>query len=147
MRPSLRRLPLPDMSKVPWSPVRRNPAAGQSSPTISVNVKLVNVFASVADADGAPYGGLQKEDFRIYEDGVEQKLSIFERESGLPLSIAMALDTSMSTRKDLPLEVASARKFAHNLLRPVDSISLYEFSTYVSQALPYTNDERRLDAL
>ncbi len=66
--------------------------------------------------------GLKKEDFRIYEDGIEQKLAVFERESGLPLSIAMALDTSMSTRKDLPLEVASARKFAHTMLRPVDSI-------------------------
>jgi Ca-activated chloride channel family protein len=137
---------IPDMSKVPWFPVRRNPAPAQSSPTISVNVKLVNVFASVADGGGAPYAGLRKEDFRIYEDGVEQKLSIFERESGLPLSIAMALDTSLSTRKDLALETASARKFAHVILRPVDSISLYEFSTYVSQALPYTNDERRLDA-
>ncbi|MGA3126304.1 MAG: VWA domain-containing protein [Candidatus Korobacteraceae bacterium] len=138
----------PDMSKVPWSPVRRNPAPAQSpqpSATISVNVKLVNVFASVVDADGAPYAALQKEDFLIYEDGIEQKLSVFERESGLPLSVAIALDTSMSTRKDLPLEIASARKFVHTLLRPVDSISLYQFSTYVSQALPYTNDERRLD--
>jgi len=134
------------MSKVPWSPVRRNAAPSQSSPTISVNVKLVNVFVSVADGDGAPYAGLQKEDFRVYEDGIEQKLSIFERESGLPLSIAMALDTSLSTRKDLALETASARKFAHIILRPVDSISLYEFATYVSQALPYTNDEHRLDA-
>ena len=110
-----------------------------------MNVKLVNVFASVADADGAPYAGLQREDFRIYEDGIEQKLAVFERESELPLSIAMALDTSMSTRKDLPLEIASARKFAHALLRPVDFIALYQFSTYVSQALPFTNDERRLD--
>jgi Ca-activated chloride channel family protein len=139
----------PDMSKVPWSPVRRNAGpgqpSGQSSPTYSVNVRLVNVFASVEDNAGAPYGGLQKEDFRIYEDGIEQKLSFFDRESGLPLSMAMALDTSMSTRKDLPLEVASARKFAHIILRPVDSISLYQFSTYVSQALPFTSDEARLD--
>ena len=80
-----------------------------------------------------------------YEDGIEQKLAVFERESEMPLSIVMALDTSMSTRKDLPLEIASARKFAHTLFRPVDSISLYQFSTYVSQALPFTNDERRLD--
>jgi Ca-activated chloride channel family protein len=140
----------PDMSKVPWSPVRRNPAPAQPSPTqpsptVKVTVKLVNVFASVADNSGAPYAGLKKEDFRIYEDGVEQKLSIFEHESGLPLSIAIALDTSLSTRKDLALETASARKFAHVILRPVDAISLYEFSTYVSQALPYTNDEHRLD--
>jgi Ca-activated chloride channel family protein len=121
-----------------------NPAP-TSGPTISVNVKLVSVFASVADGDGAPYASLRREDFRIFEDGIEQKLSVFERESGLPLSIAMALDTSMSTRKDLPLEIASARKFAHTLLRPIDAISLYQFSTYVSEILPFTSDARRLD--
>lgn len=133
-------------SQVPRPPVRSSPPSEIPSPTISVNVKLVSVFASVADAEGAPYASLQKEDFRVYEDGVEQKLSVFERQSGLPLSIVMALDTSMSTRKDLPLEVTSARKFAHTLLRPVDAISLYQFSTYVSEALPFTNDERRIDA-
>ena len=139
----------PDMSKVPWSPVRRNAAPGQSSaptPTIQVNVKLVSVFASVADSDGKPYAKLRKEDFRIYEDGVEQKIAVFERESELPLSIAMALDTSMSTRKDLPLEIASARKFVHDVLRPVDSIALYQFATYVSQAVPFTSDERQVDS-
>jgi Ca-activated chloride channel family protein len=138
----------PDMSKVPWSPVRRSPAPGQSAPapTIQVNVKLVSVFASVADRDGVPYAKLKKEDFRIFEDGIEQKVAVFERESELPLSIVMALDTSMSTRKDLPLEIASARKFVHTVLRPVDSIALYQFATYVSQAMPFTNDEREVDS-
>jgi Ca-activated chloride channel family protein len=138
----------PDMSKVPWSPVRRSPAPGQSAsePSIQVNVKLVSVFASVADRDGVPYAKLKKEDFRIFEDGIEQKISVFERESELPLSIVMALDTSMSTRKDLPLEIASARKFVRTVLRPVDSISLYQFATYVSQAVPFTNDERDVDS-
>ena len=127
---------------VPRPPIRRNQTRGDQSPTFSVNVKLVSVFASVADGNGAPYANLQKQDFRIFEDGIEQKLAVFERESGLPLSIVMALDTSLSTRKDLPLEVASARKFAHTMLRPVDAISLYEFSTYVSLALPFTNMRR-----
>ncbi len=134
----------------PHIPVQRKttlPAQkNDTTPTISVNVKLVSVFASVADGDGAPYSSLKKEDFRIFEDGIEQKLSVFERESGTPLSIALALDTSMSTRKDLPLELASARKFAHTLLRPVDSISLYQFATYVSEVLPFTSDERQFDA-
>src|ERR1700676_1772210 len=71
-------------TRVPRPPVRRNATPGQLSPTISVNVKLVSVVASVADGDGAPYAGLQKEDFRIFEDGIEQKLAVFERESGLP---------------------------------------------------------------
>jgi Ca-activated chloride channel family protein len=139
----------PDMSKVPWSPVRRNPKPRQSTEktdsTISVNVKLVNVLASVADADGAPYGALTKEDFRIFEDGIEQKLAVFERQSELPLSIVVALDTSMSTRKDLPLEVASARRFTHAIIRPVDAISLYQFSTYVSQVQSFTNNEHLID--
>ena len=126
-------------------PARRN-APGSAAPTFKVAVKLVNVFASVVDADGAPFAGLRKEDFRIFEDGVEQKLAVFERESALPLSIVMALDTSLSTRKDLGLEVASARRFTQDILRPVDAISLYEFSTYVSRALPFTHDERSVEA-
>lgn len=125
-------------------PIRRN-AADDSAPSFKVNVKLVNVFASVVDAEGAPYAGLRKEDFRIFEDAVEQKLAVFERESALPLSIVMALDTSLSTRKDLSLEVTSARRFTRNILRPVDAISLFEFATYVSQALPFTHDERRVE--
>jgi Ca-activated chloride channel family protein len=130
----------------PRPPVRRGTSPGDSTPTFKVAVKLVNVFASVVDADGAPYARLRKEDFRIFEEGVEQKLAVFERESALPLSIAMALDTSLSTRKDLPLEVASARRFTEDILRPVDAISLLEFATYVSQALPFTHDERRVNA-
>jgi Ca-activated chloride channel family protein len=136
----------PSSVQVPRPPRGRKPSSDEATPTITVNVKLVSVFASVADGDGVPYASLRKEDFRIFEDGIEQKLSVFERQSGLPLSIVMALDTSMSTRKDLPLEVASARKFAHTLLRPMDAISLYEFSTYVSEVLPFTNNERSLDA-
>ena len=127
-------------------PARGDRWQGESAPTFKVAVKLVNVFATVTDADGAPYAGLRKEDFRIFEDGVEQKLAVFERQSALPLSIVMALDTSLSTRKDLPLEVASARRFTHDILRPVDAISLFEFATYVSQALPFTHDERRVHA-
>ncbi|PSH03738.1 MAG: VWA domain-containing protein [Acidobacteria bacterium] len=138
----------PNPSLYPHIPVQRNAqsqAKSDSAPTISVEVKLVNVFTSVADADGAPYANLQKEDFRIFEDGVEQTVAVFERESGLPLSIVMALDTSMSTQKDLPLEIASARKFARTILRPVDAISVLQFSTFVSEVLPFTNDEHRLE--
>jgi len=139
--------PTPDMSKVPWSPVPRRAAPGQSAgstPVISVNVKLVNVFASVADKSGAPFGGLQKEDFRIFEDGIAQKISVFERQPELPLSIVVAIDASMSTHKDLPLEIVSARKFTHAILRPVDTLSLYQFGTYVTQLSPFTNDEKTI---
>src|SRR6202050_1052014 len=59
--------------------------------------------------------------------------------------IALAIDTSLSTRHDLPLEQASAKRFARAILRPVDALSVYSFSETVSQATPYTPDLKRID--
>ena len=93
-------------------PPARQPAAEQNEqlPTFRSHVNLVNIFATVLDRNGAPVGDLQKSDFELYEDGVRQDIAVFDRESELPVSIVLALDTSLSTRKDLPLELASARR-------------------------------------
>jgi Ca-activated chloride channel family protein len=113
--------------------------------TLKVDVKLVNVFVTVTDDHGAPIANLKKEDFNLLEDGREQKISVFDRESALPLSIILAVDTSLSTRKDLPLELASARKFTHAILRPVDNLALYKFSETVDEVVPFTSDLGRID--
>ncbi len=113
--------------------------------TISVSVRLVNVFVTVTDNHGAPVGGLKKENFILKEDDREQKISIFDKESELPLSIVLGIDTSLSTRKDLPLELASARRFVRAILRPVDAVSLYEFSEVVNEMTPFTSDQKRID--
>src|SRR5260370_35648204 len=73
----------------------------KQEPTFRVNVRLVNVFATVTDGRGAPVAGLTKDDFRVFEDGVPQNISVFDQESELPLSIALAVDTSASTQHDL----------------------------------------------
>jgi Ca-activated chloride channel family protein len=117
----------------------------ESGTTIKVDVKLVNVFVTVTDEHGAPVAGLKKDDFAIREDGVEQKIAVFDRESELPLSILLVIDTSLSTRKDLPLELQSARRFAHTILRPVDALSLYAFSETVQEVVPFTSDLKRID--
>ncbi len=117
-----------------------NPAA-----TLHVNVRLVNVFVSVTDSNGAPYTNLKKDDFTLYENGAPQRIAVFDRESELPLSIVACIDTSLSTRRDLGLEVLSARKFAHALLRPVDSMALYEFDENVTELVPFTSDLKRID--
>jgi Ca-activated chloride channel family protein len=125
------------------------PAQKQATPepetTLKVDVKLVNVYVTVTDAHGAPVAGLKKENFVMQEDGREQKISVFDKESAVPLSIALAIDTSLSTRHDLPLEQASAKRFAHAILRPVDALSVYGFSESVSQATSYTADLKRID--
>ena len=91
-------------------------SAQASETTLKVDVKLVNVFVTVTDEHGAPVGGLKKENFTLLEDGKPQTISMFDKESALPLSIVVDVDTSLSTRKDLPLELSSARRFAQRLL-------------------------------
>ena len=114
--------------------------------TLRVDVNLVNVFVTVTDEHGAPVGGLAKENFVLREDEHEQKIAVFDKESALPLSIALAIDTSLSTRHDLPLEQASAKRFAHAILRPVDALSVYAFSEVVRESTPgYTADLKRID--
>jgi Ca-activated chloride channel homolog len=113
--------------------------------TLKVDVKLVNVFVTVTDEHGAPVAGLKKEDFSLLEDGKPQTISVFDKESALPLSIVLDIDTSLSTRKDLPLELSSARRFAHAILRPVDALSLYGFSEVVSEVVPFTSDLKAID--
>ncbi len=120
-------------------------AAQEADTTFKVDVKLVNVFVTVTDSHGAPVGDLQKENFVLKEDGKEQKIAIFNRESELPLSIVLAVDTSLSTKKDLPLELASARKFAHTIVRPQDGMALYKFAEEVNELVPFTSDLRRID--
>jgi Ca-activated chloride channel family protein len=113
---------------------------------LKVEVKLVNVFVTVTDSHGAPVASLGKENFQLKEDGKEQKIAVFSRESELPLSIVLAVDTSLSTKKDLPLELMSARKFAHTILRPQDGLALYEFSEEVHEKVPFTSDLRAIDS-
>ena len=120
--------------------------AEEPETTIKVDVKLVNVFVTVTDGHGAPVANLQKENFVLKEDGKEQKIAIFSRESALPLSIVLAVDTSLSTRKDLPLELISARKFVHAIVRPQDGLAVYKFSEEVSLMVPFTSDLKKIDA-
>jgi Ca-activated chloride channel family protein len=120
-------------------------SAQEPSTTLKVDVKLVNVFVTVTDERGRPVGSLKKENFVLKEDEREQKIAVFQKESALPLSIVLAVDTSLSTRRDLQLELQSARRFANAILRPVDALSVYEFSEVVSEIVPFTSDMKRID--
>ena len=136
--------------KPPWATggtTTSKPASTDQTPetTLKVDVKLVNVFVTVTDEHGAPVAGLKKENFTLLEDGKLQTISMFDKESALPLSIVVDVDTSLSTRKDLPLELSSARRFAHAILRPVDALSLYGFSEVVSEVVPFTSDLKTID--
>ena len=131
----------------PDSPKQQSTTDSSEEPntTFKVNVKLVNVFITVTNSGGAPVSSLKEEDFQVFEDGKLQKIAVFHRESELPLSIVVAVDTSLSTRGDQKLELESARRFAHAILRPIDGLSLFQFSEVVDQVTPFTADVRVID--
>ena len=115
------------------------------NPTIKVNVKLVDVYVTVVDHEGAPISGLTKENFRLSEDGVPQDIRLFARESELPLSIVMAIDSSLSTRTSIKLELESARRFIHSIVRRQDSLSLYQFAEQVTELVHFTSNLPAID--
>jgi Ca-activated chloride channel homolog len=132
---------------------RPQPNSGQQAnePAFRVNVRLVNVFTTVTDSHGAPVADLNKEDFRVLEDGHPQAISVFGKESELPLSIVLEVDTSPSTERDFKLEVVSAKKFARSIMRPVDRLTVFQVTRDVDQLTGFTPDvkriERAIDAL
>src|SRR5439155_23126282 len=68
----------------------------EETPTFRTEVKLVNVFTGViSEQNGRLLGDLSKENFAIYEDGIPQRIAVFERDTVLPLSIVLAIDTSL----------------------------------------------------
>ena len=113
--------------------------------TLRVDVKLVNVFVNVTDANGALVGRLTKDDFAISEDGRPQQIAIFEKQSEQPLNLTLAVDTSASVYKDRGLEQEAAKRFVHALMRQQDRMSVIEFATFVTQMTPFTNKVAEID--
>jgi len=115
---------------------------------IRVNVNLVHVIASVKNAAGALVGTLQKEDFEIFDNGVRQEIALLHRQTEQPLSVALLIDTSGSTAKDLKYETDSAARFLHTLLaegHPEDAVALYNFNYEVTEG-PFTHNYRSLES-
>ena len=106
--------------------------------------RLVTLAVNAVDDKGSPVGGLDKPDFRLLEDGKEQKISFFEKESATPLSIVMAIDGSETTLRNERLEKEAAKKFVAALLRPQDELDLMEFSDTVREIVAFTPNKQRI---
>jgi Ca-activated chloride channel homolog len=124
---------------------QHSPGAADDPNTFKVNVRLVNVFTYVTDSHGSPVGDLGKENFKVLEDGVPQTISVFDRESDLPLNIVLAVDTSESTRRDMKLETLSAKRFVRSIMRPEDHLSLFQITENVDQLTGFTADIRTIE--
>jgi VWFA-related protein len=119
--------------------------AQQQQQTLSVNVDLVNVLFTVSDKSGKFITNLPKEDFKVYEDDQQQKISNFSNETNLPLSIALLFDTSASIQGRLKFEQDAAGEFFHTTLRRgTDRALLVTFDRAINLAQDFTDDAELL---
>ena len=113
-------------------------SAQDSLGTIKVDVRLVEVYATVLDHKGKYVDGLRRDDFQILEDGKPQRISIFESNAGA-LSCAILLDTTGSMREALPRVKNSVTKLMDELA-PQDSVAIFTFDDHLTVRQDFTTD-------
>jgi VWFA-related protein len=110
----------------------------------SVRVELVELPVVVLDARGTPVTGLSQSDFEVFEDGVAVQVEGFGTTQDLPLSLAIAVDTSGSMIEDFPKVRTAVRGFADELLEPGDQAVLIRFAWDAKVEVAWTEDVRKL---
>lgn len=113
--------------------------------TFSVNVDVVNVFVTVRDKRGNIIRDLTAEDFVLSEDGRKQTIQYFSRETDLPLTIGLIVDTTPSENKRLGEEKAASGVFLDKMLRPgEDNAFVVQFGYQVELLGGVTSSRERL---
>ncbi len=115
-------------------------------PTLKVDVDLVNILFTVREKNGPLVGNLNKEDFTLFEDGKEQTIKHFERESDLPLTIGLLIDVSVSQQNLIEIEKNAAGQFFQHVLRPKDMAFLISFGPEAELLQDDTNSPKLLRA-
>ena len=131
---------LPLLATSAQVPPRQAPRAGGDQGRIRVEVNLVHVIASVLDSHNRPAPDLPKEAFELYEEGVKQKIAVFESETQQPLDLALMIDSSLSTIKELANEREAAAHFIRQVVRPGDRLAVFEFADSVTQLTDFSAD-------
>jgi VWFA-related protein len=124
------------------NPVNPAETPHATKPIIS-RVELVNVPLTALNKRGLPIIDLNPQDFHIFEDGVEQKITHFEREASTPLRVGLILDTSNSARRQLSYEKEAGSEFVFQVLRnggTKNQVFLQTFDATSSITQDFTND-------
>lgn len=120
-------------------------AGGQETAKFSADVKLVNVLATVVNQRHELVRDLSKDDFTLTENGREQTIRYFSRETDLPLTIGLLVDTSLSQQKVLDAERAACFRFVDQILREdKDRVFIMQFDMTVQLKQKLTSSRRAL---
>jgi VWFA-related protein len=136
---------IPAVSVVTARPARGQDGQGTQEPpqangTLKVESKLVQVFATVRDRHNEIMENLTKDDFKIFEDNTPQKITYFGKESDMPITLAILMDTSASMSNILNGEKAAASDFVHEIMRKKDEAVVISFDTDENLLADFTED-------
>jgi len=134
-----------------WSAISAVSAArllrAQKDTTFTADVKVVNVFATVRDKHGKIVQDLTKDDFTLLEDGHPQVIKYFSKESNLPLTLGLLVDTSMSQRRVLEQERDASYNFLDRVLREdKDMAFVIHFDHEVELLQDLTSSRKKLES-
>lgn len=111
-----------------------------------MQVDFVEIYAGAVDRKGAPLTGLTRDDFTVYEDGVEQTIRRFETVRDLPINAGIVIDTSISMLEELEEAEDAATRFFERVIQSKDRAAVFVFSDKPELRVPLTNDLGRLEA-
>jgi len=106
---------------------------------------LVNLFATVRDKNKRVITDLKQDDFKVFEDSHEEKISFFSKEMNLPITLGLLLDTSGSEQRNLPTIQEAGSRFIRRVLRKGDEAMVMSFDSDVDLLSDLTDDRSQLD--
>jgi len=120
--------------------------AQEEDATFKTDVKVVSLLATVFGKQGQIIHDLTKDDFQITENGRPQTIRYFSRDSDLPLTLGLLIDTSMSQVRVLDAERAASFRFLDNVLREdKDKVFIMQFDMAVQTPQPLTSSREKLE--
>jgi VWFA-related protein len=119
---------------------------GQNTPSIRVDVDLVSVLCSVRDLHGALVSHLKQDDFILLEEGHPQTIRHFARETDLPLTVGLLVDTSNSQVRLIEDERRAAAQFFAQVIHPGDTAFLVSFDARADLLMDRTSSPRAIKA-
>lgn len=120
--------------------------AQEADTVLKIDVDIVNIMFAVRDKRSGLIGNLTKDDFTVFEDGKQQTIKYFTRETDLPLTIGLLVDVSGSQERLIGEERQAASEFFSKVLRPKDMAFLISFGPEAELLQDSTNSVKLLRA-
>src|SRR6266568_2944362 len=120
------------------------PQAPGQGPVLKKTVNLVNLFATVRDKNKRIVGDMRQDDFKIFEDGQEQKIAFFSKEVTMPITLGLLIDTSGSEQNRLGAEQEAASRFMERVMRKGDEAMVLSFDLDVDLLADFTDDRAQI---